>query len=176
MRGNSRCDPILSITTTENRILINTEYNILLMEFEQVVFEYGANKDDGTNDKSLADQHELMKKVKNYSSIRASRMELVATPNVKLFNDERKSVLEHSSRPISAKNLKDAHLVNTITSKPTNLPKNAVGDLSESALLKRQYIVQAINETIVSRTSLSVLSNHQQHRSASHQARVIILS
>ena len=164
MRGNSRCDPVLSITTLDNRILINTEYNVLLMEFEQIQYEYGSNKDD-TTEHSLADQQEIMKKTKNYPSIRASRMELVATPNVKLFNDDRKSVLEHSSRPISDKNLKDAHLVHTITSKPTNLPKNAIGNLSESALLKRQSIVQAINDTILSRTSLSVLSNH---RSASH--------
>lgn len=164
MRGNSRCDPILSITTTDNRILINTEFNILLMEFEQVMFEYGCNKDD-VGDKNTVDQKELMKKNKNYSSIRASRSELVATPNVKLFNDDRKSVLEHSSRPISGKNLKDAHLVNAISSKATNLPKNSIGNLSESALLKRQFIVQAINDTIISRTSLSVLSNH---RSASN--------
>jgi hypothetical protein len=168
MRGNSRCDPILSITTTENRILINTEFNILLMEFEQVIFEYGCNKDD-VGDKNTADQQELMKKSKNYSSIRASRSELVATPNVKLFNDDRKSVLEHSSRPISGKNLKDAHLVNTISSKPTNLPKNSIGNLSESALLKRQFIVQAINDTIISRTSLSVLSNHRSASNMNHQ-------
>lgn len=166
MRGNSRCDPVLSISAIENRILINTEYNVLLMEFENIQYEYGTNKDE-SNEASLADKYELMKKTKNYPSIRASRMELVATPNVKLFNDDRKSVLEHSSRPISAKNLQDAKIVHNITSKPTNLTKNSTGNFSEYALQKRQSIVQAINETIISRTSLSVLSN-QRGTSLSH--------
>lgn len=63
MRGNSRCDPILSITTTDTRILINTEYNILLMEFEAVIFEYGSNQDD-TTEKSQLDPPELTQKKK----------------------------------------------------------------------------------------------------------------
>lgn len=164
MRGNSQCDPVLSMSVVDNRVLINTEFNVILMEFEIVQYDYAScsvNSEEASesnfNDESK--RASQLKKPRNYSLIRASRSELVATPNVKLFNDERKTILDHSSRPISGKNLKDAQIVHNITSKPLNISRNSIGNISELGLAKRQSIVQSINATIISQTSLSVLSN-----------------
>ena len=110
MRGNSQCDPVLSLTVSNNRILINTEFNIILMEFQPVVYEYGSKPE-------LASENIMIKENKNtsvrraYTNIRAKRMEVVGTPNVKIFNDDRKSVLSHSSGPISTKNLQEAKMI-----------------------------------------------------------------
>ena len=163
MRGNSLCDPVLSITIVDNRILINTENNVIMMEFEKIKYEYDVDENETNTSNVDKNKKQLSngknnKKSKNYASIRASRMELVSTPNPKLFEDGRKSVLDHSARPISAKNLKDAKLVHQITSKPSNLPRNSLGDVSDSALQKHHTLINNINQTIQSRTSLSVLS------------------
>ena len=40
IRGNSKSDAILSISIVENRIVVNTVSNILLLEFEKIKFEY----------------------------------------------------------------------------------------------------------------------------------------
>ena len=45
MRGNSQCDPIYSLSISDNRMLINTEFNLILMEFEKVVYEYGGKRE-----------------------------------------------------------------------------------------------------------------------------------
>lgn len=166
MRGNSQCDPISSMSVVDNRILINTEVSVILMEFEQVQYDYGSastipEENTEANQIEEAKRAASAKKPKNYAQIRASRSEFVATPNVKLFNDDRKTILEHSTRPISAKNLKDAQIVAQASSKPMNISRNSVGNISEFGLQKRESIVQSINATIVSQTSLSVLSHHR---------------
>jgi hypothetical protein len=161
MRGNSQCDSILSMTIVDNTILVNTENNVLLMEFEPVQYEYGTNNDQIVADKSknsliLESESQMIKKRRAYSSVRASRMELVSTPNPKLFNDERKSALDHSARPISAKNLKDASLIHKIASTAPTLPLNSVGNLSESALIKRKTIVNTINQAVQNNSFVNV--------------------
>ena len=166
MRGNSMCDPIVSMTILDNRILVNTENNVILMEYEIIKYEYGSNRDEiaelsmVTMDQS-ANQMPA-KRNKNYSAIRASRMELVSTPNVKLFNDDRKSVLSHSSRPISAKCFKDAQFIHKIVSKNAQpeARKNSAGHISESALIKRRSIMQSINAVISNNGSFSILSSN----------------
>lgn len=163
MRGNSQCDSILSMTIVDHTILVNTENNVLLMEFEPVQYEYDASNDQAVSEKSknsLIFEHDsqMSRKKRAYSSVRASRMELVSTPNPKLFNDERKSALDHSARPISGKNLKDASLIHKIGSTAPSLPLNSAGNLSESALLKRKTIVNTINLAVQNHSFINVLT------------------
>ncbi|RNA18151.1 CMT1A duplicated region transcript 1 [Brachionus plicatilis] len=179
MRGNSQCDPILSMNIVENRILLNTEFNMIMMEFEIVQFDYESsmtNLVDG-NEEMVAEEFKrstsTLRKSRNYSQIRASRSELVATPNVKLFNDDRKSVLDHSARPISAKNLREANLVHKITSKPLNITRNSIGNISDFGLKKRESFVQVINYAITSQTTLSGISNRATVMSHSHPNQAI---
>ena len=158
LRGNSRSDPILSMSIVDNRILLNTDNNVLLMEFEPIQLEYGSNIEETVEHKL---KHQIVaKKPKSYSSIRASRMELVSTPNVRLFNDDRKTVMDHSSRPISGKCLKDARNIYSAVSRSGNnhIVTNSAGHISESALAKRRSIMESINAIISSQGSISNLS------------------
>ncbi|CAF4209340.1 unnamed protein product [Rotaria sp. Silwood2] len=45
MRGNSVSDPVTSLTATSNRILVNTQSSLLLMNFEPVKFDYTLEDD-----------------------------------------------------------------------------------------------------------------------------------
>lgn len=168
MRGNSQCDAILSMSLTSDvrRLLVNTANTILLMEFERVEYDYGSSCylhqrstvmqefADNTDSDHVKRRRRLPAKagVKSYPCIRASRSELVCTPNVKLF-DKNVSVaiaLDHSARPISARNLKDAQLVHrtTTSARPLSISKNSMGDISDLALMKRLSLVNTINATI----------------------------
>lgn len=162
MRGNSRCDPILSMSIIDNRILMNTENNIILMEFEPVQFEYGSNRDETTETAVLTSEKQTNKKQQKqfYSTKRACRMELLQTPNTKLFNDDRKAAMNHSSRPLSNKNLRDAHLIHTILSTKENnqLIVNSAGHISESALNKRRSVMQSINAVMTTQSPVSISS------------------
>lgn len=168
VRGNSQCDAIKSLSLTNtaggpSRLLINTDNAILLMEFEKVEYDYSSHPYLNTTAttvsdiQSKSDDREPLgknKKRNNYPYIRASRSELVATPNVKLFtNDKRINIavapLEHSARPISSKNLKDARLLHQVTSSQyVNASTNSLGHISDLALLKRQVLVNSINSTL----------------------------
>ena len=128
------------------------------MEFEHIQLEYGSNIEEAVEHKL---KHQIVaKKPKSYSSIRASRMELVSTPNVRLFNDDRKTVMDHSSRPISGKCLKDARNIYSAVSRNGNnhIVTNCAGHISESALAKRRSIMESINAIISSQGSISNLS------------------
>lgn len=188
VRGNSQCDAIrsMSLTSDLRRLLINTENNILLMEFERVEYEYGSSPymNSGSNELRMGEEYDEdemggrspRKKSKKrskqslsgktYPSIRASRSELVCTPNVKLFDknataqqpqqqqhvmNSRSLALEHSARPISARDLKNAELVHRVTTSARTLmvSKSSTGNISEFALLKRQTIVNSINAAIM---------------------------
>lgn len=201
MRGNSQCDAILSISLTSDvrRLLVNTEHHILLMEFESVEYDYESSPYLNQNNRAIGgvDESEVgglsaetrrrrhrssHGHSKSYSAIRASRSELVATPNARLFsgshhhNTNRLATraaaaasgenlvmmkrmalsatplaLDHSARPISARNLKDAEIVHrvTISARPVELSKNSLGDLSDFALKKRLSLVNSINATIM---------------------------
>ena len=162
MRGNSRCDPILSMSIIDQRILMNTENNIILMEFESVQYEYGSSREE-ISETGAAEERQLYKKQQKqfYSTKRACRMELLQTPNTKLFNDHRKNVMNHSSRPLSNKNIRDAHLIHTILSTKENnqLITNSAGHMSESALNKRRSVMHSINAIITSHSPSSISSN-----------------
>lgn len=164
VRGNSQCDAILSLCIVDNRILINTENNILLMEFEKIIYEYNSTSSLLTEEQKEAALKMLLKKRrgKTYSAIRASRSELIGTPNVKLFNNipveqsENAVALEHSARPISGRNLRDAHIMNTITTNKSanvNLARNSAGHVSELALQRRFNLLQSINAAASGLTS-----------------------
>jgi hypothetical protein len=167
MRGNSQCDSINALSISESRILVNTDNSILLMEFEQVQYDYASSAFLSTQETQSRAEEELgmlasakHKPRKSYSSIRASRSELVATPNVKLLfsSSERKVMpavmLDHSARPISGRNLKDAQLVHHVTSaRSLNISKNSIGNISDLSLYKRQSVVQIMNATIQAKTS-----------------------
>ena len=161
MRGNSRCDPILSMSIIDNRILMNTENNIILMEFESVQYEYGSSREE-TSETVASEERQLYKKQQKqfYSTKRACRMVLLQTPNTKLFNDHRKNVMNHSSRPLSNKNIRDAHLIHTILSTKENnqLITNSAGYISESALNKRRSVMHSINAIITSHSPSTVSS------------------
>ena len=111
MRGNSQCDPIMSMTISNNRILINTEFNVILMEFQPVVYEYGGKPELDSNNIMVKEKNNNTILKRSYTNIRAKRMDVVGTPNVKIFNDDRKSILSHSSGPISSKNIQEAKII-----------------------------------------------------------------
>jgi hypothetical protein len=111
MRGNSQCDPILSMTISDNRFLVNTEFNVLLMEFQPVVYEYGSKPELDSDNIMVKEKNKSSNLKRSYTNIRAKRMDVVGTPNVKIFNDDRKSVLSHSSGPISSKNIQEAKII-----------------------------------------------------------------
>jgi hypothetical protein len=166
MRGNSRCDPILSMSIIDNRILMNTEHNIILMEFEPVLYEYGSNREETSESTAISSEERQMYKNPQkqfYSTKRACRMELLQTPNTKLFNNRKTpntNTMSHSSNPISNKNLKEAHLIHTILSTKDNnqLIVNCAGHISETALNKRRSVMQSINAVISSHCSSSLSS------------------
>lgn len=205
LRGNSRSDSILSMSITDNRMLINTENNILLMEFESIKYDYTSSMTidlNGSIANDLGDytrlgdneqyERSLLKKrqSKSYSYIRASRSELVATPNKKLFTNLKKpdsmfqqqsqllqptadslgSALEHSARPISSRMLKHANFVHNLTLKqPVQLARNSAGNLSELGLAKRQSMVKAYNTTIQQSRDTLATPYYSPSSSASHQ-------
>ncbi|XP_077968661.1 F-box and WD repeat domain containing protein 10B-like [Styela clava] len=43
LRGNSQCDPIINIFATEDRLLVNTCSNCLVMHFEPITLEYNSS-------------------------------------------------------------------------------------------------------------------------------------
>jgi hypothetical protein len=175
MRGNSQSNPILSLCVVENRILVNTEYNLLLLEFEPIRYNYDKSNsyelikpdiDDiecHRNDSSKS-QMRLLSRSRPYSVIRASRMELAATPNTKLFNDNRKSVLEHSARPVSAKCLKEAQsashasLANKLRAKSGLLRSVSRCATRNSALTRRSALSTSIESRQRARSSKSHIS------------------
>lgn len=159
IRGNSRSDPILSMCIVGQRWLINTENSITLFEFEKIIFEYNGEclietPYVDTVDNSKLQQKQMPKR-KSYSMIRASRMELVSTPNTRLFNDNRQTIIDHSSRPVSGKCLKDARRIYSAVTKSgnskmvlNNFRTNSAGHISEAALVKRRSIMESINAII----------------------------
>lgn len=126
MRGNSQCDPVLSMSISYNRMLINTEFNVILMEFEHIKYDYDSKRElDPVKSNNISanssNNSRSTSSKRPYSVIRATRMEVVGTPNVKIFNDDRKSILAHSSGPISEKSLNEAKQIQ----KPRNTLSNS---------------------------------------------------
>jgi hypothetical protein len=170
VRGNSKCDPVLSLSIVDNRLLINTDNNVLLMEFERIQYEYSTTLAlEATEAQRQADVllQSTLRKPKTYSAIRASRSELIGTPNVKLFGsvtaasgggEDRKSALGHSARPLSGRQIKEAQILNTLTSKAQNIARNSAGHVSDLALQRRQMLLQAIQAK--AKTSMSILQNN----------------
>jgi hypothetical protein len=82
------------------------------MEFEPVVYEYGGKRELESENLMLSSRsNDKQKQKRPYTHIRANRMQVVGTPNIKIFNDDRKSIMSHSSCPISTKNLNEAKII-----------------------------------------------------------------
>ncbi len=155
IRGNSKSDAILSISIVENRIVVNTVSNILLLEFEKIKFEYDVEaliektfQDTSENPKFI---QKLPVKRRAYSAIRASRMALNSTPNARLFNDSRQTILDHSSGPVSGKSLTDARRIYSAGTKGARSEfhkPNSAGHISDFALVKRRSVMESINAII----------------------------
>lgn len=165
VRGNSRSDSITSLSIVGQRLLLNTENNIILLEFEPIIYEYNVenlidNSFVDTSDNPKFNQ-KMVQKRKSYPMIRANRMELVSTTNARVFNDNRTTVIEHSSRPISGKCLQEAKKIYSAVNgsgnfeifSPYNFRTNSAGHISEAALVKRRSIMESINAIISSQGS-----------------------
>ena len=136
---------------------MNTVNSVILLEFEKVIYDYNTECITiETKSGFIAEENEKqMARPKSYSAIRASRMELASTPNARLFNDNRKTIIEHSSRPVSGKCLKDAREVYSAVTRSgntklvsSNFRTNSAGHISEAALVKRRSIMESINAII----------------------------
>lgn len=184
VRGNSQCDAIrsMSLTSDARRLLVNTENAILLMEFEKVDFNYSTSPylNSRSTKSERADQSRAHRPAvihpnaaSKYAQTRASRSELVCTPNVKLFGNRRARTsrvpkplaLDHSAPPISAKNLKDASLVHRAIASAH--PTSSSGFISDSGLLRRQVLLSNINAIIHVMTESVIDVDHYHYVSSS---------
>ena len=48
IRGNSKCEPVLSLCATSNRLIVNMESNLMLLQFEELELNYEIKYDQGT--------------------------------------------------------------------------------------------------------------------------------
>lgn len=168
IRGNSRSDAILSMSIVDNRVVLNTENNILLLEFEKIKFEYNVEElieSKGyvdTSDNPKFREQRTTPKRRAYSAIRASRMALNSTPNSRLFNDNRRTIIDHSSRPISGKCLTDARRIYSAGNRGArnefSSKANSVGHISDYAIVKRRSVMESIN-AIISRYLFEISLN-----------------
>lgn len=176
IRGNSRSDAILSMTIVDNRVVLNTENNILLLEFEKIKFEYNVEElieckgfVDTSDNPKFREQRKTPTR-RAYSAIRASRMALNSTPNSRLFNDNRKTIIDHSSRPVGGKCLTDARRIYSAGNKGArnefSSKANSVGHISDYAMVKRRSVMESINAIISSQGTHSILSNYGNMHSA----------
>ncbi len=187
IRGNSRSDPILSMSIVGLKLLINTESSILLLEFEKIIYDFNVECVIETGFIDTSDNPKYNQKQyprpKSYSQIRASRMELVSTPNPRLFNDNRQTIIDHSSRPVSGKCLNDARKIYSAVTRSgntklvsNNFRTNSAGHISEAALIKRRSIMESINAIISSQGSHhpndSILSNYNKSSAELFNAKV----
>jgi hypothetical protein len=175
MRGTSQLDPVLSISIYENRILVNTEYNVLLMEFEIVNYEYGSQRElDSENRVKSGDQKTTQRP---YSAIRANRMALIDTVNARVFNDGRKSGLSHSFGPMSQKHFEEARQVHTPSNSRLGSAKRTTSiqhfkseSVPDSMQSKRPVSTpkNTVNEDILAVESIPLdvqrVNNDQSHR------------
>ena len=76
IRGNSKCEPILSLCATANRLVVNMESNLLLLQFEILELKYDVKYDDAaeteTEDVDAPDKRNPMS-ARNSSYVRAFR-------------------------------------------------------------------------------------------------------
>ena len=49
IRGNSKCEPILSLCAAANRLVVNMESNLLLLQFEQLELNYDVKYDEAAD-------------------------------------------------------------------------------------------------------------------------------
>ena len=160
IRGDSRSDAILSMSLVGQRMVLNTENNILLLDFEKICFEYNVENIIESQFVDTSDNPKFSQMIpakrKSYSAIRATRMELASAPNSKLFSDNRRTIIDHSSRPVSVKCLNDARKIYSAVTRTGKSERiidnrfrtNSVGHISEAALVKRRSIMESINAII----------------------------
>ncbi|XP_052785780.1 uncharacterized protein LOC128221253 isoform X3 [Mya arenaria] len=127
MRGNSRSDPILGIIAIDNRITINTAVNLLVLNFEEVEWDYTLEEDKVPPLVQYSSYTDAPVRQQPYPYIRAQRMKRAGASNTKLLHKEesvevtgrlplpqmayRATQLPHSAKTLSAKSLGSAKMI-----------------------------------------------------------------
>ncbi|XP_060555980.1 F-box and WD repeat domain containing protein 10B-like isoform X2 [Ruditapes philippinarum] len=129
MRGNSRSDPILDIIAIDNRITINTAINLLVLNFEEVEWNYNLNEDKVPPLVQYSSYSDAPVRQQPYPYIRAQRMKKAGAANTKILNKEevkestkppipqlsfRAHQLPHSAKTLSAKSLGSARAIQQV--------------------------------------------------------------
>lgn len=130
MRGNSRSDPILDIIAIDNRITINTNVNLLVLNFEEVEWNYDLEEDKVPPLVQYSSYTEAPVRQQPYPYIRAQRMKRAGASNTKILHkgehlDTAKAAipqlsfraqqLPHSAKTLSAKSLGSARAIQVPT-------------------------------------------------------------
>ncbi|XP_064624402.1 F-box and WD repeat domain containing protein 10B-like [Lineus longissimus] len=118
MRGNSRSDPVWSLTAIENRITVNTQVNLLVLNFEEVELDYTLESDKMPPLVHYGSYSDAPVRKQPYPYIRAQRMKKAGATNTKIVRHDREddpppgSPLPHRSNqmPHSAKSLRSQNL------------------------------------------------------------------
>ncbi|XP_045213693.2 F-box and WD repeat domain containing protein 10B-like isoform X2 [Mercenaria mercenaria] len=126
MRGNSRSDPILNIIAIDNRITINTAVNLLVLNFEEVEWNYNLEEDKVPPLVQYSSYTEAPVRQQPYPYIRAQRMKKAGAANTKILHKDghreslkppipqlsfRAHQLPHSAKTLSAKSLGSARAI-----------------------------------------------------------------
>ncbi|XP_052263005.1 F-box and WD repeat domain containing protein 10B-like isoform X1 [Dreissena polymorpha] len=130
MRGNSRSDPILHIVAIDNRITINTAVNMLVLNFEEVEWDYNLEDDKVPPLVQYSSYAEAPVRQQPYPYIRAQRMKKAGATNTKLLHKDefteaqgklpipqtlyRATQLPHSAKTLSAKSLESAKMIQSV--------------------------------------------------------------
>ncbi|CAF4514768.1 unnamed protein product, partial [Didymodactylos carnosus] len=114
MRGNSLSDPVVSLIATPNRILINTENSLLLMNFEQIDFDYNLKEDSASAMHLIQSENtKKLEPVRPYSVTRARRADSIHASSRRLFEDNTSTQPSHSTGLLNAKEFKRAKKAQT---------------------------------------------------------------
>lgn len=135
IRGNSYSDPILHLFPIKNRILVNTHTNLLVLQFEEIEWNYDLENDSLPPLIKYGSYSDVPIQKKTYSYVRAKRMEKVGASNTKILQHQKRGKscpqqstrsdkcpgyrnvcyeiqqLNHSARLLSAKCLAKAKLI-----------------------------------------------------------------
>ncbi|XP_071953237.1 F-box and WD repeat domain containing protein 10B-like isoform X2 [Antedon mediterranea] len=177
LRGNSRSDPILSICACNERLVLNTINNLLILNFEEVKWDYD----------QLEEKIELLRyknhykdaplRHHSYSYVRAQRSERAQSANPKVLkhsqsdpqikhaslNRSRAQSLPHSTRGLSANNRKRAEFVQKVV-KEVSLTQSLTGSVYHNTQASESRPGTAVHKGNVSRPQ-SVALTHNSFKS-----------
>ena len=145
IRGNSKCEPILSLCATDNRLIVNMESNLLLLQFEHLELKYDVKYDQAA-DQDVGDVRGAV----NSSSFRSNSY-------VRAFRNRASSITcsNISCRPLSAPVRK--HL-------PVMTPKRALSSLPSLAVRRDLQIASTLHDRPKSGRSVADLSSTDWRR------------